>query len=163
KARPDGQDGLAEAVAALARRMGPANAAAACAKAARLALAAAPNAYPYGPAALARAVAAPVMNVGPEENRRRADALAAAAGGQAALSAPLTGLAPLAEAARPLPGRTDPGGRVEWSGLIREAGLVIRDLREPRPGADLVAEHPELDDCFRMPFFLIFELMKPAP
>jgi hypothetical protein len=50
----------------------------------------------------------------------------------------------------------------EWSGLIRDAGLVIRGLSEPRPDAGLVAAHPELDDCFRMPYFLIFEVLKPA-
>jgi 2-polyprenyl-3-methyl-5-hydroxy-6-metoxy-1,4-benzoquinol methylase len=50
----------------------------------------------------------------------------------------------------------------EWSGLIRDAGFVIRSLGEPRPDADLVAGHPELDDCARMPFFLIFEVVKPG-
>jgi SAM-dependent methyltransferase len=51
----------------------------------------------------------------------------------------------------------------EWSALIRDAGFVIRSLSEPRPSAELVAVYPELDDCFRMPFFLIFEIIKPAP
>src|SRR5262249_25116142 len=50
----------------------------------------------------------------------------------------------------------------EWSGLIRDAGLTIRGLHEPRPRAELVAGHPELEDCFRMPYFLIFEAMKPT-
>jgi 2-polyprenyl-3-methyl-5-hydroxy-6-metoxy-1,4-benzoquinol methylase len=50
----------------------------------------------------------------------------------------------------------------EWSGLIRDAGFAIRNLSEPRPDAGLVATHPELDDCFRMPFFLIFDITKPA-
>ena len=48
----------------------------------------------------------------------------------------------------------------EWSGLIGNAGFVIRALAEPRPDAALVAAHPVLDDCFRMPFFLIFDLVK---
>jgi 2-polyprenyl-3-methyl-5-hydroxy-6-metoxy-1,4-benzoquinol methylase len=51
----------------------------------------------------------------------------------------------------------------EWSGLIRGAGFVIRSLSEPRPAAELVAVHPELDDCSRMPYFLIFEITRPAP
>jgi 2-polyprenyl-3-methyl-5-hydroxy-6-metoxy-1,4-benzoquinol methylase len=51
----------------------------------------------------------------------------------------------------------------EWSGLIRGAGFVIRGLSEPRPDAELVAAHPKLDACSRMPFFLIFELTKAAP
>jgi hypothetical protein len=46
----------------------------------------------------------------------------------------------------------------EWGGLVRDAGFVIRGLYEPRPDARLVAERPELEDCYRMPFFLIFEL-----
>jgi SAM-dependent methyltransferase len=50
----------------------------------------------------------------------------------------------------------------EWGGLIRDAGFVIRSLREPRPAPDLVAARPELDDCSRMPFFLIFEAVKGA-
>jgi ubiquinone/menaquinone biosynthesis C-methylase UbiE len=48
----------------------------------------------------------------------------------------------------------------EWSGLIREAGFIIRSMSEPRPTPELLAEHPELDDCYRMPFFLIFDVMK---
>src|SRR5262249_30755786 len=39
----------------------------------------------------------------------------------------------------------------EWSEMIRGAGFVIAGLREPRPDAELVARHPELDDCSRMP------------
>lgn len=50
----------------------------------------------------------------------------------------------------------------EWSGLIRDARLALRGLREPRPAAELVAAHPELEDCSRMPYFLIFELEKRA-
>ncbi len=48
----------------------------------------------------------------------------------------------------------------EWSGLVSEAGLAIRRLHEPRPDAGLVATRPELDDCHRMPYFLIFELLR---
>jgi 2-polyprenyl-3-methyl-5-hydroxy-6-metoxy-1,4-benzoquinol methylase len=49
----------------------------------------------------------------------------------------------------------------EWCALIRDAGFVLRCLHEPRPDAALVAARPELDDCARMPFFLIFELSRP--
>ena len=41
---------------------------------------------------------------------------------------------------------------------IRAAGLVIRGLTEPRADAALVAAHPELEDCARVPGFLIFVL-----
>jgi ubiquinone/menaquinone biosynthesis C-methylase UbiE len=47
----------------------------------------------------------------------------------------------------------------QWSDLIRDAGFVIRRLVEPRPDAKLVATHPELEDCYRMPYFLIFDLV----
>jgi 2-polyprenyl-3-methyl-5-hydroxy-6-metoxy-1,4-benzoquinol methylase len=46
----------------------------------------------------------------------------------------------------------------EWSGMISGAGLVIRGLEEPRPDAALVAARPELEDCSRMPYFLVFVL-----
>src|SRR5437660_582625 len=50
----------------------------------------------------------------------------------------------------------------EWAGLTRAAGFVIRGLHEPRPSPDLAAARPELDGGFRMPLFLIFELVKGA-
>ena len=49
----------------------------------------------------------------------------------------------------------------EWGDLIRNAGFLIRSFREPRPDAALVATHPKLEDCFRMPYFLVFEIVKP--
>jgi SAM-dependent methyltransferase len=48
----------------------------------------------------------------------------------------------------------------EWAGLVRGAGFAIRGLHEPRPDAGLVAERPELEDCYRMPYFLVFELAR---
>jgi SAM-dependent methyltransferase len=48
----------------------------------------------------------------------------------------------------------------EWSGLIRAARLTIRGLCDPRPTAELVASRPELEDCARMPYFLVFDLVK---
>ena len=48
----------------------------------------------------------------------------------------------------------------EWSGLIRTAGLTIRGIAEPRPTAEQVASRPELEDCARMPYFLVFDLVK---
>ncbi len=49
----------------------------------------------------------------------------------------------------------------EWVTLVTEAGFVIRQLREPRPTAAQVKANPNLDDCRRMPYFLIFDLWKP--
>jgi SAM-dependent methyltransferase len=48
----------------------------------------------------------------------------------------------------------------EWSGLIRDSGLSIRGLAEPRPTVEQVASRPELEDCARMPYFLVFDLVK---
>jgi hypothetical protein len=51
----------------------------------------------------------------------------------------------------------------EWSELIARAGFLIRRLLEPRPTANQVRQYPRLDDCYRLPYFLIFDLVKPDP
>lgn len=48
----------------------------------------------------------------------------------------------------------------EWSGLIADAGFLIRRMHEPRPTAEQVEATPALDDCRRMPYFLIFDLIR---
>lgn len=50
----------------------------------------------------------------------------------------------------------------EWTGLVREAGFVLVGLREPRPTANQVARRPELEDCRRLPYFLVIEAAKEA-
>ncbi len=50
----------------------------------------------------------------------------------------------------------------EWSRLIAAADLRIRGLWEPRPSEELVREHPQLQDCARVPYFLIVETARPA-
>ncbi len=50
----------------------------------------------------------------------------------------------------------------EWSDLIRDAGFLIRAMHEPRPDPEAVERVPELEDCARVPYFLIFDLM-PTP
>jgi hypothetical protein len=40
--------------------------------------------------------------------------------------------------------------------------LVIQNLLEPRPTTTQVVANPQLEDCSRMPYFLIFVLFKPA-
>jgi len=47
-----------------------------------------------------------------------------------------------------------------WVGWIRDAGLVIRDLREPRPTSEMVRARPDLEDAARVPYFLMFELRR---
>jgi SAM-dependent methyltransferase len=48
----------------------------------------------------------------------------------------------------------------EWSDLTQGAGFMLRRIHEPRPDAALVAANPDLEDCYRMPFFLIFDAVK---
>ena len=48
----------------------------------------------------------------------------------------------------------------EWSELLTSAGFLIRRLSEPRPTAEQVRQNPNLDDCYRLPYFLIFDLLK---
>ncbi len=50
----------------------------------------------------------------------------------------------------------------EWSELIARAGFLIRRLLEPRPTGPQVRQQPQFDDCYRLPYFLIFDLVKPA-
>jgi 2-polyprenyl-3-methyl-5-hydroxy-6-metoxy-1,4-benzoquinol methylase len=49
----------------------------------------------------------------------------------------------------------------EWSELIARAGFLMRRLLEPRPTAAQVRQCPQLEDCYRLPYFLIFDLIKP--
>jgi SAM-dependent methyltransferase len=51
----------------------------------------------------------------------------------------------------------------EWARLVAEVGFVICQLYEPRPTAEQLARKPDLDDCSRVPFFLVFDLSKPTP
>jgi 2-polyprenyl-3-methyl-5-hydroxy-6-metoxy-1,4-benzoquinol methylase len=49
----------------------------------------------------------------------------------------------------------------QWSTQIAAAGYMIRRLHEPRPSVEQVRDHPELEDCARVPYFLIFDIAKP--
>jgi 2-polyprenyl-3-methyl-5-hydroxy-6-metoxy-1,4-benzoquinol methylase len=44
----------------------------------------------------------------------------------------------------------------DWFAWLRDAGLVVRDLREPRPTAEALRAHPDLEDAARVPYFLMF-------
>lgn len=48
----------------------------------------------------------------------------------------------------------------EWSALIARAGFVIQRLHEPRPTEAQVRNNPKLADCYRLPYCLIFDLVK---
>lgn len=45
----------------------------------------------------------------------------------------------------------------EWCSLITTSGFVITDITEPRPTDDQVTRLPELEDCLRLPYFLVFQ------
>ena len=47
----------------------------------------------------------------------------------------------------------------ELSEMVAEAGFMIRRMVEPRPTEEQVRQNPDLDDCHRVPYFLIFELV----
>jgi SAM-dependent methyltransferase len=49
----------------------------------------------------------------------------------------------------------------EWSELLDDAGFVIKRIHEPRPTREQVDRIPELDDCYRLPYFLVFDCLKP--
>lgn len=48
----------------------------------------------------------------------------------------------------------------EWTEMVAGAGFVIRRIAEPRPDEALVAAHPQLDDCRRVPYFLVIDAAK---
>jgi 2-polyprenyl-3-methyl-5-hydroxy-6-metoxy-1,4-benzoquinol methylase len=48
----------------------------------------------------------------------------------------------------------------DWFAWIHGAGFMLRALAEPRPTDEAVANRPELDDAARMPYFLIFDLVR---
>jgi ubiquinone/menaquinone biosynthesis C-methylase UbiE len=48
----------------------------------------------------------------------------------------------------------------QWIDWTVDAGFAIRALREPKPTEQAVREHPDLADAARVPYFLIFDLMK---
>ena len=45
----------------------------------------------------------------------------------------------------------------EWTEMSADVGFVIQRIHEPRPTPEQVARLPDLDDCYRLPYFLIFE------
>ncbi len=49
----------------------------------------------------------------------------------------------------------------EWSRIIAEAGFLVRQMHEPRPATEQVKRQPKLDDCYRVPYFLVFDLLRP--
>jgi SAM-dependent methyltransferase len=63
------------------------------------------------------------------------------------------------------PGFTTEGFRApleDWFGWILEAGFELRALKEPHPTEEALRKHPDLEDATRVPYYLIFDLMRKA-
>ncbi len=48
----------------------------------------------------------------------------------------------------------------QFSRLFELAGFLVRRIREPRPALEQVVARPELEDCYRLPYLLVFDLVK---
>src|SRR5690606_29895309 len=48
----------------------------------------------------------------------------------------------------------------EWSAMVARAGFLTRRLYEPRPTPEQVARVPHIEDAYRLPMFLIFDLVR---
>lgn len=48
----------------------------------------------------------------------------------------------------------------EWVRWTIDAGFSIRGMREPKPTEQTLRDHPDLEDAARVPYFLIFDLVK---
>jgi 2-polyprenyl-3-methyl-5-hydroxy-6-metoxy-1,4-benzoquinol methylase len=48
----------------------------------------------------------------------------------------------------------------ELSAAIANAGFLVQRIHEPRPTPEQVARIPHLEDCYRLPYTLVFELVK---
>ncbi len=48
----------------------------------------------------------------------------------------------------------------EWSEMIHAAGFLVRRLYEPRPTEDQVRQNPYIEDSYRLPAFILFDLVK---
>lgn len=45
----------------------------------------------------------------------------------------------------------------DWLEWFTQARFTLRALKEPRPSEDAIARHPELDDCSRVPYFVLLD------
>lgn len=45
----------------------------------------------------------------------------------------------------------------DWFAWLRDAGFLLRGLREPQPSAAAIAKYPELEDAARIPYFLLLD------
>lgn len=50
----------------------------------------------------------------------------------------------------------------DWFGWILAAGFQLRAFREPSPTASALDQRPDLEDAARIPYYVFFDLVKPA-
>jgi 2-polyprenyl-3-methyl-5-hydroxy-6-metoxy-1,4-benzoquinol methylase len=50
----------------------------------------------------------------------------------------------------------------DWFDWIHAAGFQMRAFREPRPSEDALRRRPELADAAMVPYYIIFDLVRPA-
>lgn len=48
----------------------------------------------------------------------------------------------------------------DWFGWILGAGFVVHAVREPRPDAETLRRRPDLEDAARVPYYLMFDLVR---
>jgi hypothetical protein len=48
----------------------------------------------------------------------------------------------------------------DWVGWLLDAGFRLRGLREPRPTAAALRAHPGLEDAARVPYYLMFDVIR---
>jgi hypothetical protein len=50
----------------------------------------------------------------------------------------------------------------DWFDWILAAGFQLRAFREPRPSEQALRERPELEDAAKVPYYVIFDLVRGA-
>lgn len=49
----------------------------------------------------------------------------------------------------------------DWFAWILEAGFRVAGFHEPRPTEDALRRHPDLEDATRVPYYVVFDLVRP--
>jgi len=48
----------------------------------------------------------------------------------------------------------------DWFGWILQAGFVVRGFHEPRPSEEALRQQPDLEDATRVPYYVVFDLVR---
>jgi ubiquinone/menaquinone biosynthesis C-methylase UbiE len=48
----------------------------------------------------------------------------------------------------------------DWFAWILAAGFTVRGFREPRPNGDALRQRPDLEDATRVPYYVVFDLIR---